>query len=201
MLRVMCYVFRDKKAFTLIELLIAVAVVMLISAITFPKYNDFTERKRLESEAKQLVDVLELAKKKSMSSDLYKTCSNFGGYKVDVLSNSYTLNFICNSVSQTVQTYNFSAKNTIDLSKIGAVTFIPIDGTLQTEKNYILKNSALNKKYQRAILASLLDLNPDFAESYRCNKHLCLPDIHLYAFDSPLFANDDDAVKIKYIKQ
>ena len=151
MLRVMRYVFRDKKAFTLIELLIAVAVVMLISAITFPKYNDFTERKRLESEAKQLVDVLELAKKKSMSSDLYKTCSNFGGYKVDVLSNSYTLNFICNSASQTVQTYNFSAKNTIDLSKIGAVTFIPIDGTLQTEKNYILKNSALNKAIQITI--------------------------------------------------
>ena len=71
---------------------------------------------------------------------------------------------------------------------------------LQLKKG-VRKNFRLTQKFQQAILAALLDLNPDFAESYRCNKHLCLPDIHLYAFDSSLFANDDDAVKIKYVKQ
>ncbi len=66
-------------------------------------------------------------------------------------------------------------------------------------KKGVHKSAALVKKYQQGILAALLDLNPDFSESYRCNKKLCLPDIHLYSSDSSLFGNDD--VKIKYVKR
>lgn len=60
---------------------------------------------------------------------------------------------------------------------------------------------ALQNKYHDAILKTLLELNPDFRESYKYNKQLCDPQIVLHKYNSKLFAGNEDGVKEKYIKQ
>ena len=85
---------------------------------------------KLQSEAKKLVDVIELAKKKALTADLYDTsCTNFSGYQVRLTANNYSLVFCCNdncTTPSTVQTYNFST----DLTNRNISIFSPAPGTI-----------------------------------------------------------------------
>lgn len=151
-------------AFTFIELLFTVTIVAVISALSLARYNDFTERKRLEGDAKQLVDVLNLARKKSMASDMYSDCADFKGYKVDIGINSYTLFFLCGNSESPIQTYNFSPNNKIASGTSGEVIFIPIDGTINGNPTFTLRNTFINKAIDiniyRTGVIDLGDINP-----------------------------------------
>lgn len=68
-------------------------------------------------------------------------------------------------------------------------------------KEKIRSNSALQKKYHDVILKKLLELNPDFRESYDHNKALCDPLLVLHKYDSKLFSENEEGVKEKYIRQ
>jgi prepilin-type N-terminal cleavage/methylation domain-containing protein len=57
------------KGYTLIELLIVVAIVLIFTGLSLAYYNQYTDETTLRSEAKQVIDVIELAKKKASSSD------------------------------------------------------------------------------------------------------------------------------------
>jgi phenylacetate-CoA ligase len=66
-------------------------------------------------------------------------------------------------------------------------------------KEGIKANKILQKQYHNAILSKILELNPDFKESYTYNQKLCDPEIILHSYNSPLFAGEH--VKEKYIKR
>ena len=135
---------KNYSSFTLIELMIVLTVTAIITSISLAYYNNFTQQLRLKRNAKKLLSTYELAKKKAMAGDLYQDCDNFTGYTVDVGYNSYTFNFVCNSVPTTINTYSFDTGiNTINT--IGKTSFNSMGG-FATETNEItLKNQSLTK--------------------------------------------------------
>jgi len=136
-----------KKSFTLIELLVVISIMIIFIGSSLAQYNTYTEQTKLKNEAKKLVDVIELAKKKAFSSDLQdKNCTNFSGYRVTLNTNNYSLLFCCNSIcSVNTNTYNFNTNISIS-SGIGNLNFPPLmTGSNITVNSVQLKNSAINK--------------------------------------------------------
>lgn len=139
-----------KKSFTLIELLVVISIMIIFIGIGLPQYNTYTEQTKLKNEAKKLVDVLELAKKKSMSADLVGTCADFTGYRVTTSANAYLLLFGCSSIYTSVQNYNLSTNITITATGIGDFNFPTLMknlkfGVAPNINSVQLKNSAINK--------------------------------------------------------
>lgn len=95
-----------KKSFTLIEILIIIVIITIFSGLSFAYYNNFTQQLKLKKEAIRLNNVIDLARKKAFSSDIYDSnCPNFQGYKVSISANAYSLIFICDNL-KVLQTYN-----------------------------------------------------------------------------------------------
>lgn len=107
------------KGFTLIELIVVVAIILIFSAMAIAQYNGFSEQSKLKSEVKKVADVLELARKKSLSNEILNSCvGNFSGYKLNFSSNKdYELSFCCaGSCSTSVYTYHIpSTSSTITI--------------------------------------------------------------------------------------
>jgi len=134
-----------KKSFTLIELLVVISVTLIFLGISLVQYNTYTEQAKLKNQAKKIVDVLELAKKKALNGDLFdKTCTDFIGYKVTVSSSSYSLLFGCVSIYSAVQNYSLPTNITLTLG-IGDFNFPPLMNNPDFISNTIrLKNSSIS---------------------------------------------------------
>lgn len=138
------------KGFTLIEILVVTAITLIFLGVGLVQYNTYTEQAKLKNEGKKLVDVLELAKKKALSADLYnKTCTNFSGYRVIISLGNYSLNFNCGGVYTKIQDYNLTTNNSIT-GGTGNYDFTPLmvnpifpSNPLNTTLS--IKNSSLNK--------------------------------------------------------
>jgi prepilin-type N-terminal cleavage/methylation domain-containing protein len=90
-----------KNAFTLVEMLVVVAMIAIVSGVSIAAYTNYNNYKAVDQETKRLIDVLESAKKKAASGD-NETSSNCGagslvGYVVQVNNNKYTLQIHCQS--------------------------------------------------------------------------------------------------------
>ncbi len=135
-----------KKAFTLIELIISIGIIMVFSGMALPRYNNYNNELKLKKEVKRLVSVIELAKKKALTSDLYdQNCSEFQGYRVAVGTYSFSLNFLCAGMEQEIQEHVLdsniiisSGTGNIDFPPIGANVNIPI-GTIRLRNDSISK--------------------------------------------------------------
>jgi type IV fimbrial biogenesis protein FimT len=58
---------RSQKGFTLVELMIVVAVMAIMAAFAFPAYEDWMERNRLNGAARQVMSDLMEARMKAAS--------------------------------------------------------------------------------------------------------------------------------------
>lgn len=134
------------KGYTLIELLVVTVIFILFSGLSLARYNEYSGQVKLKNEARKLTDVLELAKKKSSTADLYdKSCTDFTGYKVALSLNSYSLSFGCSAVYSVIQTYNLPTNITIT-SVAADYVFAPLlSNTVFTVNNIFLRNSSINK--------------------------------------------------------
>lgn len=139
-----------KRSFTLIELLVIISIMIIFIGATISQYNTFTQQSKLKNEARKLIDIFELAKKKAITADLFdKNCDNFTGYRLTLNTNNYSLIFCCNSNCSTptnVNTYVFSSPNISIFSGTGNLNFPP----LMTNTNFsiseiLLRNSSINK--------------------------------------------------------
>lgn len=132
--------------FAIIELLVVISIVLIFAGFSIPQFNLYTQQAKLKSEARKLVDVLELAKKKALAADLMdKNCTNFTGYRVIVSTNSYSLLFGCTSVYSVVQNYNFLTNITATVGT-GIYNFSPLMNNPSFISNSItVKNSLINK--------------------------------------------------------
>lgn len=127
--------------YTLFEILVVVAIILLFSGLSLAYYNSFNEQKRLEGEAKKFVETLELAKKKTISGD--KPCTDYSGnYRVSWTSVSpytYTLTSMgCSDQSVYTLPSNFS------FLSAGNVTFEPF-GLGSNSACLIIKNDSSGK--------------------------------------------------------
>ncbi len=118
-----------RKGFTIIELVMVFVVIAIFTGMTLPYFNSSTTSKKLEQEAKQIVDVIELAKSKAMAADVSNVpgCTTFRGYEVffDNPLTSYRLRACCSdagspdalcSAFQDLQVYPIQSGQTIVLS-------------------------------------------------------------------------------------
>lgn len=97
--------------FTIIELLIVIAIIFIFAGTGIAYYNQYNATKLPEKEARRLVDTLELAKKKSSAADIPFSCSGiFQGYRVTITATGYTLEVRCTSSNYTtLQSYVFDS--------------------------------------------------------------------------------------------
>ena len=135
------------RGFTLIEFIVVISIALLFLGFTLPRYNDYGSQLKLKNDAKKLIDVFELAKKKAISGDLYdKNCSDFTGYRTTIVGGTaYSLNFCCSGSCSSVQEYNLSGEVAF-ASGIGNCNFTP----LMIYPNFVgnsirLRNSMINK--------------------------------------------------------
>lgn len=134
------------KGFTLIEIMVVVVISLLFLGASLPSYNDYASQLKLRTEAKKLMDVLELAKKKALSSDLFdKNCNNFTGYETSISSGDFSLKFCCLSSCSSIQDYTFSSNMTV-VSGTGDYDFPPLMKNLNFPSNTIrIKSSTIDK--------------------------------------------------------
>lgn len=150
-----------KKSFTLIEIIVVISISLIFLGLSLPRYNDYSSQLKLRNEAKKLIDVLELAKKKAITSDLFdKSCTNFTGYRATVALNNYSLKFCCGLICSTVQDYNLSTNVTV-ITGIGDFNFTPLMINPNFVSNTIrLRNSSINRCVDISIsLIGILELN------------------------------------------
>lgn len=131
--------------YTLIELLIVLSIIVIFSALSLAYYRQFDEQRKLDAEAKQLVDVLNLASKKARSADIspYSSCTDFQGYRVKIKNSTrYKLQFNCGGSYSDIQFYDLRAGLTLSGSD---VVFKPLSA--ETDSTTIIKitNSVINK--------------------------------------------------------
>jgi prepilin-type N-terminal cleavage/methylation domain-containing protein len=149
---------KNIKGFTLIELLVVSVIILSFSGTILAQYNQQTQQLKLKNEAKKLIDVMELAKKKAITSDLIPTpnvtpptfCTDFTGYQFILkTNNSYSLNYCCNSSCPTVlNTYSLDSKIVITnpVALPDSLVFTPLMKVFNTTFSSItLKNTVINK--------------------------------------------------------
>lgn len=142
-----------KSSFTLIEILVVIGIMLVFLGMTLAQFNGYNETLKLKSEARKLVDTIELARKKSLASDLYdNTCANFNGYQLSLATNQYVLSFCCNNVCTTnLKTYNFGSETvnkniSIFAPASGTIIFTPLMTGFQNSVPTIeVKNTLVNK--------------------------------------------------------
>ena len=111
------------NSFTIIELLIVVAIIALFSGLSLAYYNNFGQQAKLKEEARKIVDVLELAKKKANSGDIPPgvTCSSgFNGYQVKGTDKkTYLLSLCCGGqCNLPINTYSIPANSNVVINSM-----------------------------------------------------------------------------------
>lgn len=134
------------RSFTLIEILVTVTIILLFTGLSIPRYNTYTQQLKLKSEAEQIADVIELAKKKAISSELYDlNCTDFTGYRVTLNNTSVSLKFGCANIYQTINSFVFDNGITI-IAGTGDLDFPPLALNLNIQIPYVrLQNIKLNQ--------------------------------------------------------
>ena len=145
-----------KKAFTLIELVIAVSIILMFAGLTIPQYNNFNQEMKLKKNARQMTSVLELARKKTITSELIPTpmvtpvtyCTEFQGYRVEVNADSFNLMYGCAGGYTSVQAYDLEDNISITAGT-GNIDFSPSTSGISTnvavETNVTIRNSFSNR--------------------------------------------------------
>lgn len=129
--------------FTLIELVVVISIIALMTGLSIATYNNFNLEQKLTTDAKKLVDTLDLARKRTLSADLAQnTCDNFNGYSVTVAANAVTTSICCSGSCTAVNSYSF--QQGIDAATTASFAFKAL--TANTTASAIkLRNTSLGK--------------------------------------------------------
>ena len=151
---------KNKKlqyGFTLFEMIIVVALIAIITGISFSYYGKYAEGKKLEGEAKKLANTVSLALKNSSSSN-QESCNNFVGFKINFETlTKWTLQRCCDSAISCTEVAAFNLDSNIEIestspSNLASILFNKLGSSLlfsptQSEQASItLKNKALESK-------------------------------------------------------
>ncbi len=89
----------SSSGFTLIELVVVLGIITLVIGISIASYGNFNSQEHLKTEANKLVSVIDLAVRKTTSSDISSvaSCTDFIGYQINFTSpTTYSLEVCCN---------------------------------------------------------------------------------------------------------
>ena len=120
-----------KDGFSLLELLVVIIIIPIMAGVSIAQFNRQTQEVKLDKQADQIIDVMELAKKKSLTGDLGQyagACPNFSGYRVQFTPASpysaFNLNICCAGVCNSgIATYTVETPLTVTISGPHPVQF------------------------------------------------------------------------------
>jgi Tfp pilus assembly protein FimT len=141
---------RLNLSFTLIEIIIILGILLISTGISLSFYNRFNQETDLEVEVNKITDLINLAKKKSMSYDISlagEDCQ-FSGFQIFFPSNNqYQLQLCCRSdCLENVNLNSFKLKlNIILMNYPSAITFFPTLGKTDKDYSLIVKHNLINK--------------------------------------------------------
>jgi type IV fimbrial biogenesis protein FimT len=86
------YTIKSKRGFTLIEMLIIIAIISIVALITFPNYTAFMANRALKNAARDIAGDIFAAREGSMS-DRYQATAQSATYRIDFNTgaNQYTI--------------------------------------------------------------------------------------------------------------
>lgn len=126
-----------QRAYSLLEILLVVFIIAVFSGMALPYFNNSTNNKKLEQEAKRLIDVIELAKAKASAgeSDI-PGCEIFRGYRIlfDNPPTQYRLRTCCSNFANPAILCSFSVDKFYKVQTGMSYTFSP---NLATPNNFI----------------------------------------------------------------
>lgn len=117
-----------------------------MGGLALSSYNNFGDEKKMETESKRILDVIELARKKTFSGDIGATnpCQNFLGYQITLNTNNYLLQLVCEENTYSIQQYSLSQN--FQITQANTINIKPITGEFSYTYNTItIKNTVLNK--------------------------------------------------------
>lgn len=112
--------------FTLVELLIVIAILSTILGLGIASYNGFNRRERLKQSALTLKSHLRFAQTKAMSAEKPGVgCSAFVGMEVTFISTTYTVSHQCSPEGVVGAPETFSLPSDITFSPVpSGITFL-----------------------------------------------------------------------------
>lgn len=137
--------------FTLIETVVVIAIMMLFAGLSMTYFNGYAEEKKLESEEKKIIDILELAKKKAQVGDTSNyVCGEFSGYEVVFAGSSYFLKLCCDlscGSVYTIQEYKLGNNIVATITGDPTIMFLPVTfrANITSTVTVTVKNTRLNK--------------------------------------------------------
>jgi prepilin-type N-terminal cleavage/methylation domain-containing protein len=148
---------KTQHSFTLIELMITISIIVIITSLTIPFYNQYTAEQQLKNEGKKIVDLLELTRKKSVNGDRsnYSCYSNtdFTGYQVTANNNQFRIDLCCGtsntpcSNTNQITTYNLPSQISVSSSPNNNFRFTNLEGktSLSTQITITIRQTAINR--------------------------------------------------------
>lgn len=97
-----------RNSFTLVEMLVVTGIILVSVGFGTARLGDYTNRRILADEAKEITNVLSQASKRAVAGDSGSACANFQGFQVSVTTtDAYSVRRCCegacNSAQSTVQ--------------------------------------------------------------------------------------------------
>jgi len=137
------------KAFTLIEIIIIVAIVSLFFGASMAYYVRFTEQKKLESAVGKLDDVLHLMQNKAIAGDISVTCTDFSGYRILFSGNDQYAAYICcnDSCSTPTLIQSYTLESPLIFSDSSPIYFKKLTGNIGSSGDVTIDitNSTISK--------------------------------------------------------
>ena len=143
---------RSKRGFTLIELMIVVAIVGVLAAIAIPAYTDYTKRTRM-AEVLTAMDAIAQGATEYYSVLAYFPDDSYGSHNLARFSEVYANIDITNASSSTEILIVAAFKATLDLTKTDDTSYgnlvmrVTYDGATGYGKSWDLIQSTIDAMY------------------------------------------------------
>lgn len=142
--------------FTLIEILVSVAIIFLLTGLTLAGYGAFNKKQTVETAAYQLASDLRLAQQKAISGEKPVGCAgDLQSWQTVISSGSYYSTAICTDASPApLPVIAFPSNVT---SSTGTVAFFAITGAFDsaTDVTYIITGN-----FSGAIYTNTIEITP-----------------------------------------
>lgn len=137
---------QQRSGFSLIELIIVIATLSLFFGFSLASYNSFNETKKLEADAREFIETLELAKTKATVGEKPDDLCVLQSFTVtyDNSSNQYSMNAQCPTDQTIVSSKTLS--NGGAFQSAGSAIFYPLNKPATFSSSCVLiKNTHTNK--------------------------------------------------------
>ena len=151
-----------RLGFTLFEMIIVVGIIAILSGVSFTYYNNYSEAKSLEAEAKSIANSISLSSKKSSSGDQIN-CTSFIGHRILFQLSGTQWNYYmqkccgsdltCDEELSDLSSHSIPNNISITSTAINSILFKKLGGGVVINSNesiqdatITLKNNSLNAK-------------------------------------------------------